>query len=126
MMTYALHDVAIPPGSSLPEHGGFENNLVHNANLTGVARYGLGVCPACCNPCEDTDLGKDSKGNYKNVRWHTANLTKRFEFAAAAGVREVDIWTNPGDMALGDTCADATGDACWWTQIREWLKAEDV
>ena len=125
-MTYALHDVAIPPGSSLPEHGGFENNLVHNANLTGVARYGLGVCPACCNPCEDTDLGKDSKGNYKNVRWHTANLTKRFEFAAAAGVREVDIWTNPGDMALGDTCADATGDACWWTQIREWLKAEDV
>jgi len=123
MMTYALHDVATPVGSSLPAHGGFENNIVHNSNLTGIARYGLGVCPGCCNPCLDTDLGKDSKGNFKNVRWHTANLTKRFEFAAAAGVREVDIWTNPGDMALGDTCADATGDSCWWKQIRDWLKA---
>jgi hypothetical protein len=107
MQTYGLHDTD------------FERDLARDSNLTTMKRYGLGVCPTCCNPCIDADV-KNSSGAPQEVRWHAKNLTARFAYATEMGVREVDIWMN---TALGDTCADAEGDGCWWDQIAAWLKA---
>ena len=103
MQTYGLHDTD------------FEGDLKRDSNLTTMKRYGLGVCPTCCNPCLDVELKPP-----RQTRWHTKNLTKRFEFATRMGVREVDIWMN---TAIGDTCDDSRGDECWWKQIKTWLQA---
>ena len=103
MQTYGLHDTD------------FKGDLVRDSNLTTMRRYGLGVCPTCCNPCLDVELKPPRK-----VRWNTKNLTTRFDFATRMGVREVNIWMN---TALGDTCEDARGEVCWWDQIAAWLKA---
>ena len=44
MQTYGLHDTD------------FKGDLMRDSNLTTLARYGLGVCPTCCNPCEFTTV----------------------------------------------------------------------
>jgi hypothetical protein len=44
-------------------------------NLT-KGRYGVGVCPTCCNPCMDVELKPA-----REVKWHSANITDRFKFA---------------------------------------------
>ena len=35
----------------------FKNDLKRDMTLTG-SRYGMGVCPTCCNPCMDTVRSK--------------------------------------------------------------------
>ena len=102
MQTYGLHDTD------------FEGDLKRDSNLTTMKRYGLGVCPTCCNPCLDVELKPP-----RQTRWHTKNLTKRFDFATRMGVREVDIWM---DLAIGDTCDDVRGGDCWWNQVKTWLQ----
>ena len=63
-----------------------------NIAIFGLGRYGLGVCPSCS----------------KNLT--AAEIAGRFAAAEAAGVTEVDFWS---DIHPED-------DAIWWSAIRKW------
>ena len=67
-----------------------------NRNIAtfGLGRYGLGVCPSCS----------------KNLT--AAEIAGRFAAAEAAGVTEVDFWS---DVHPQD-------DAVWWSAIRKWKR----
>lgn len=62
-----------------------------NIAIFGRKRYGLGVCPSCSKGLTATEIAG------------------RFAAAEAAGVIEVDFWSdiNPHD-------------AIWWSAIRKW------
>ena len=93
----------------------FVDDFKRDSNLTTLKRYGLGICPSCCNPCEDIEFKPP-----RMVKWHSGNISRRLQYASEAGVVEVDIWANLG---IGETCADTEGEACWWKPIADWLQA---
>jgi hypothetical protein len=71
--------------------GSWTTYMKQNIALFGLERYGLGVCPSC------------SKGLTATA------IAGRFAAAEAAGVLEVDFWSDV-----------TTHDQIWWSAIRKW------
>ena len=69
----------------------------HIAQVGGVSRYGLGVCPLC-SPKLTSD-----------------QITTRLALAEAAGVQEIAFWANVDESAA---------DTLWWAAIRKWKVAK--
>ena len=58
----------------------FKGDLVRDSNLTTMARYGLGVCPTCCNPCVDVELKPA-----REVKWNTREAHPYYKEPCAHG-----------------------------------------